>query len=111
MSRKRKWRGNVKIVGQDGPNCPRCERPTEIREHAFITTKMLQQPFYYSRWYNCTNKGCITTLIMPKEFMVWAVRGKEAQKAKRQEAHPPVAKGGFTDAEIELPQEGDEPPF
>jgi hypothetical protein len=32
--------------------------------------KQLRQPFYYTRWFNCTNKACKTTLIMRDEFKV-----------------------------------------
>lgn len=62
---------NMKIVGLDGPPCPRCGCPTEIREHERITEKELAKPFYYSRWYICRNRDCTTTNIMPQEFKVW----------------------------------------
>jgi hypothetical protein len=26
------------------------------------------QPFYYTRWFRCTNKGCKTTLVMPERY-------------------------------------------
>jgi len=61
---------NTKIVSLDGPPCPRCGGPTEIREHERITEKELAKQFYYSRWYNCPNQDCITTTIMPDEFKV-----------------------------------------
>ena len=59
------------VLQGDGPPCPRCEQPTEIRVHTAITDKELSRPFYYSRWYRCNNEFCRTTLIMPKEFIVW----------------------------------------
>jgi hypothetical protein len=62
---------NMKIVGFDGPPCRRCGCPTEIREHERVTEKELGKPFYYRRWYNCRNRDCRTTLIMPDEFKVW----------------------------------------
>jgi len=58
----------------EGPPCPRCQHPTEVREHKAITAKELARPFYYSRWYNCANRNCRTTLIMPEEFKVFPVR-------------------------------------
>lgn len=61
-----------KVIPGDGDPCPRCKRPTEIREHAFITSKHLSQPYYYSRWFNCTNRRCRTTVIMPDRFRVMA---------------------------------------
>jgi hypothetical protein len=61
---------NMKIIGIDGPPC-RCGCPTEIRERKRITGKELARPFYYTRWYNCRNRDCTTTLIMPDEFKVW----------------------------------------
>lgn len=106
---KRKWRGNRKMVSRDGPACPRCGKPTEIREHDCVTTKMLRQPFYYSRWYNCVNHSCKTTLIMPKEFMVWTNRGQATKKP----LHPESSSNqrSFTDADIALIQDDEDPPF
>lgn len=60
-----------KIVATDGPPCPRCGKPTEIREHIELRERQRRAPFYYSRWFNCTNAACQTSLIMPPEFMVW----------------------------------------
>ncbi|GEM_PF-4860871 len=57
-----------------GPPCPRCGQPTEVREHKAVTAKELARPFYYSRWYNCANRSCRATLIMPEEFKVFSVR-------------------------------------
>jgi len=42
-----------------------------VREHGGLTEKQLKQPFYYSRWFYCTNKACKTTLIMPDRFRVF----------------------------------------
>ena len=62
---------NTKIVSLNGPPCPRCGCPTEIREHERITEKELAKQFYYSRWHNCPNQDCQTKQIMPPEFKVW----------------------------------------
>jgi hypothetical protein len=62
---------NMKIIGIDGPPCPRCGGSTEIRERKRITEKEMARPFYYTRWYNCRNRDCTTTQIMPDEFRVW----------------------------------------
>jgi hypothetical protein len=51
-------RRNIRIVPGDGDPCPRCGRPTEIREHVSITERELGRPFYYSQRFNCTNKQC-----------------------------------------------------
>jgi hypothetical protein len=51
------------VRGQDGEPCRRCGRPSEIREHASITPKVLAQPFYYSRWFFCRHKGCPTSVF------------------------------------------------
>jgi hypothetical protein len=59
-----------KIVPGAGNICPRCKLATQIREHKFITQKRLNQPFYYSRWFNCINPNCQTTAIMPEKFRV-----------------------------------------
>ena len=69
---------NMKIIGIDGPPC-RCGCPTEIRERKRITGKELARPFYYTRWYNCRNRDCTTTLIMPDEFKVWNANSAEQE--------------------------------
>lgn len=65
-----------RVVPGDGYPCPRCGKPTEIREHTEVTEKHFAQPFYYSRWFNCIDRRCRTTLIMPPRFIVW----KEARE-------------------------------
>ncbi len=60
-----------KIIHDAGIDCPRCGRPTQIREHKQITDKQRRQPFYYSRWFFCLNRNCRATLIMRDEFRVW----------------------------------------
>jgi hypothetical protein len=70
--RRRKTRfGITTVVRESGPPCRRCKQATEVREHGAITEKHLAQPFYYTRWFRCTNRKCKTTLIMPEEFKVW----------------------------------------
>src|SRR5947209_6650584 len=68
MSRRRK---KYVVVSNDGPPCPRCWRPMEVREHDQIQPKHLRQPYYYSRWYNCRHRDCKTTLCMSDEFKIW----------------------------------------
>jgi rRNA maturation protein Nop10 len=75
MSRKK---SKYIVIPGKGDPCPRCGRPTQIREHAAITDKYLAQPFYYSRWFNCVHDDCKTTLIMPPRYVVV----NEHQKAK-----------------------------
>jgi ribosomal protein S27AE len=65
----RPWK--TEVVGYDGPPCPRCGNYTEVREHKRIGQKQLRRPYYFSRWYCCTNGRCKTTLIMPEEFKVF----------------------------------------
>jgi hypothetical protein len=83
MSKKGK---NRQIVDGEGDPCPRCGQPTEIREHKAITEKELRRPFYYSRWFNCTNPHCKTTLIVPERYVVW--NDNEAAHALRQLREP-----------------------
>jgi len=61
----------MRVIGHDGDPCPRCGQPTDICEHEHISAKQLAQPFYYSRWFNCTNPECRTKQIMPERFIVW----------------------------------------
>jgi hypothetical protein len=76
------------VVDNDGPNCPRCKRPMQIREHKRVGEKQLRQPYYYSRWFNCTHQDCQTTLVMKDEFRVWNnnPRGKQLQRRLKNEA-------------------------
>ena len=68
---KTKKAKKYKVIPGDGDLCPRCGQPTEIREHTEVTAKHFNQPFYYSRWFNCVNSRCRTTLVMPSRFIVW----------------------------------------
>ncbi len=63
-------RRNYKVVPGVGDFCPRCKLATQIREHIEVTAKQRRQPYYYSRWFNCTNPNCQTSLIMPERFKV-----------------------------------------
>ena len=58
-------------IGKNGPCCPRCGRPTQIRKHREIGSKQLRQPYYYSQWFYCTDQDCKTTMYMQEEFKVW----------------------------------------
>lgn len=71
MSKKSKNKNlNFRVVSQGGIPCPRCYVPTELRERTQVTDKQLSQPYYFSRWYNCNNDECPTTLIMREEFKI-----------------------------------------
>lgn len=62
---------NTRVLRDDrGPACPRCRRGTEVREHARITAELLRKPFYYRRWYYCTNPHCDTRQILHDYFKV-----------------------------------------
>jgi hypothetical protein len=51
--------------------------------NAAITDKHERQPFYYSRWFNCTHADCKTTLVMPERYKVFTDAGKQ-QLAERE---------------------------
>jgi hypothetical protein len=87
------------VPGERGDPCPRCGRSTEVREHVEITPKHLRQPYYYSRWFYCTNPKCRTSMIMPDHYRVF--RG-EPQRA-----------AGAADVDIVMSvlAEGDKPPW
>jgi len=67
---RRALKAHRKTVPGQGDPCPRCGMPTEIREHDGLRDKHLRQPFYYTRWFYCTNKQCKTTMIMPDRYKV-----------------------------------------
>lgn len=67
------------VIDGDGDPCPRCSQPTQIREHSQLLEKhTVSQPFYYSRWFCCTNLDCVTTLVMPERYRVWNSNEKAA---------------------------------
>jgi hypothetical protein len=68
-----------------GDPCPRCCQPTEIREHPEITEKHLRQPFYFSRWFFCTNPYCKVTMHVAERYKVWNGKREAAEAAERGE--------------------------
>jgi len=70
--------GNRLIVPGDGPACPTCGGPTQIREHRQITADLVVKPCYFRRWFCCVNRRCKTKLIMRDEFKVAANNGRVA---------------------------------
>jgi hypothetical protein len=74
----------VIVPDEKGDPCPRCGQPTQVREHKAITEKHLAQPFYYTRWFNCTNDDCQTTLIMPEHYKVWRDVSADSTRDERQ---------------------------
>lgn len=73
------------VIDEPGIACPRCGRPTQVREHPQITTRLKNQPFFYRRWFNCMAGDCRTTLIMRDEFKVWNDNDR-AEELRRLEA-------------------------
>ena len=59
-----------RVLGNDGEPCPRCGRPSQIREHKVITKRLLQQPYYFSRWFYCLYHDCQTQTFMLEEYKV-----------------------------------------
>jgi hypothetical protein len=51
----------------------------------------LARPFYYTRWYNCRNRDCTATLIMPDEFKVWNKNPAEQEVVTRSALHHDIA--------------------
>ena len=59
----RRGKRNHVIVGNHGPCCPQCRRPTQIREPLEHRTDGTS---YYTRWFYCTNRTCrVTTHFLP----------------------------------------------
>ena len=77
------------VVEGDGDPCPRCGQPTQLREHVEVTAKHLAQPFYYRRWFNCTNRNCRTKLIMPNRYVVWNGKPKWDWLEKKKSGNSP----------------------
>lgn len=70
-SRSKRAKSYVVISDDGGVPCPRCGRPTQVREHAAITDKLLRQPYYFSRWFRCLYRDCKVTLIMVEKYKVY----------------------------------------
>jgi hypothetical protein len=62
------------VVPGRGYPCPRCGKPTQIREHRAITDRELRRPFYYERWFHCQNPHCRTTVIVPDRYRVFNIQ-------------------------------------
>jgi hypothetical protein len=56
-----------------------------------ITGKELARPFCYTRWYNCRNRDCTTTQIMPDEFKVWNANPAEQEVVTTPAPHHDIA--------------------
>lgn len=70
MSRK----ANFKIVARNGPACPRCGAPTQVREHKRVGQRELSKLFYFSKWFFCANPHCVTNTILPPAYRVYPQR-------------------------------------
>jgi hypothetical protein len=81
MNRKRKY----VIASNNGPLCPRCGRPMQVREHDRIRPKQQRQEYYYSQWFYCRHRNCRTKQVMWDEFKVWN-DSAEGQQACRLQA-------------------------
>ena len=59
------------VIAGNGPACPRCGRPMQIREHGQIGPKQLRKRYYYRRWFCCMNRDCRTTIVHYDELRVF----------------------------------------
>jgi hypothetical protein len=98
---------NMKIVSFDGPPCPRCGCPTEIREHERITEKEIAKHYYYSRWYNCGNAKCQTNIIHADEFKVW----NENKAQRPHDVATPTEQRDHAPGLLDRMSAGDPPPW
>jgi hypothetical protein len=67
MGQKKDYR----VVEEPGLPCPRCKMPTQVREHAVLREKHFRQPYYFSKWYFCTNRDCAVQTHMSEKYKVW----------------------------------------
>ena len=80
-AQRRQSDGQLVIVPGDGPPCPMCCRPTQIREHRQITADLVAKPYYFRRWFCCVNRRCKTKLVMRDEFKVVQTMDNKGQAA------------------------------
>jgi hypothetical protein len=95
--------------GHERRSCPRCGKPTEIREHVEITAKHLAQPWYYERHFYCVNPACKTKQIMPDRYRVF---NEEAEQLAASDLPPETAQRMVQIAEqLAMPFADDRPPW
>ena len=78
-----KYHFNRIVIAGDGDPCPRCGMAMAIYEHPQVTRHERVRPFYYSRWFRCTNAECKTTTVMPDRYRVWNISGKRRTDLER----------------------------
>ena len=85
-----------RILDEIGLGCPQCRMPSQIREHAEIRPKQLNQPYYFSRWFYCTNDECEVSAFHDEKYKVWN-NNERAQELRRLEAiqHQLAHGGGY----------------
>lgn len=76
---------HYEVISPDGTTCPRCGEVAETREHSAITQKQLGQPFYFKRWYNCTNQVCKTAIFMRDDWKVWNLNAAAREMKEKEE--------------------------
>ena len=80
----KKWRSDAEpLPDADGEPCPRCGIPMRAFKHRQITERQLQQPFYYARWFKCTQPSCKTTIVQHNADRIWNVSGEQRESLER----------------------------
>ncbi len=74
---KKQMKRNRIETDEDGLPCPRCGNISIVREHIEITGKLLSQPFYYSKWFKCSNKHCKTDIFYDEIYRVYPEKETE----------------------------------
>jgi hypothetical protein len=76
------------VLEEQGPGCPRCGHPMQVREHDRIRAMQLRAPYYYRRWFYCTHKNCRTTVVTREEFKVFNSAEERRLQAIREQLRP-----------------------
>lgn len=71
----KKHNKNTKCEPGKGIRC-HCTWISELRTHKEITDVERSRPFYYSKWYRCTNPDCKTTIFMEEADRVFNSNSK-----------------------------------
>ena len=69
--RRQRLERKNRVESNNGPNCPRCNKPMMTYRHKQITEKELAKKYYYSEWYRCWNDKCRTDVVTLDEFKVY----------------------------------------
>ncbi len=77
---KKQMKRNRIETDEDGLPCPRCGNISIVREHIEITGKLLSKPYYYSKWFKCSNRHCKTDIFYDETYRVYPNKTEDVDR-------------------------------